>query len=886
MPEPIERAREYLQADDCSFWRWQDEGSVITWNSGTTIAFMAEVREVVERLAARGLPPFGAVVLALALCRDPAGAYQWLNFRRKSSEETRIAERLQSWRQVPDALRLPLAAKLELIEALFESARTRLLLADSELIAKGLKLLPPQELVPLRTPSRGSRVSAQAFHAFDEVLLEFDPSTWEPRRRTGLEEVPAEAEVETPTSLRVQELLQELLQDQELSGLARLARNLLAAVYVPRPISSRDDVPVGGVSDLSNRGSLDRLLLSELAHDDLTLAVRVALNEALYLRRETPPINPPGRRFLLMDNGLRLWGVPRVFAMAVTLALAANTDKASAIRAFLPADDELLPFDLTTREGLLKALEILSTTMHPGTVLPPFIEQLEQSGEAAGEAADALLVTSDEAFDDHDFQNALAELARPILVATVNREGDYRLWAVTRRERKSLARARLSLADVDQQPRTLIAENVDPDLPVLLSMPRLPLLLPHPRPEPSRMRYSSRHGLLTATTDGRLMLWQKVGWAAAQLTDRLPGRTILWLGFTETAAYALSGPSNTHPARLTRCELVEGSAIQQHEIPQLRRQPIGVCEYRGDKLCIIDGDVLLLLDLETASCQPAGTVPRGYQWKHDNFFQVQGKRTWFVAGFRDDWTEVPLGAARDHEPIALLRGQQDQVILTADGSLIEMQGKASTKLPTNGKLQLMTLSSDRQRAHVRHESTAFVVDATTASIRQGYPISALLEPEIAQLFVDRSLRTHFSGVYRDNQGRLGLIGRKGHPVHVQLTPDGMSLVLSPQASQPRTDAQIVRFQPALSPAGARYTLHSARGPDGSRIFLDSRGMLHLCSADKSQPEVTLVLPGEGALAAMDSLGRMTGSAFFVGGIGTVPGSVFFRQIQQFMKGWS
>ncbi len=885
MPEPIERAREYLQADDCSFWRWQDEGSVITWNSGTTIAFMPEVREVVERLAARGLPPFGAVVLALALCRDPAGATQWLNFRRKSSDEAKIAERLQAWRRVPDAQRLPLAAKLELIEALFESARTRLLFADSELIAKGLKLLPPQELVPLRTPSRGSRVSAQAFHAFDEVLLDFDPSTWEPRRRTGLEEVPAEAEVETPTSLRVQELLQELLQDQELSGLARLARNLLAAVYVPRPISSRDDVPVGGVSDLSNRGSLDRLLLSELAHDDLTLAVRVALNEALYLRRETPPINPPGRRFLLMDNGLRLWGVPRVFAMAVTLALAANTDKASAIRAFLPADDELLPFDLTTREGLLKALEILSTTMHPGAVLPPFIEQLEQSGEAAGEAADALLVTSDEAFEDHDFQSSLAELSRPILVATVNREGDYRLWAVTRRERKSLARARLSLADVDQQPRTLIAENVDPDLPVLLSMPRLPLLLPHPRPEPSRMRYSSRHGLLTATTDGRLMLWQKVGWAAAQLTDRLPGRTILWLGFTETAAYALSGPSNTHPARLTRCELVEGTEIQQLEIPQLRRQPKGVSQDHG-RLLIIDGENLYSLDLESASCVHAGTISRDFEWEFHNFFKLKGKSRWFGFSTNDcELFDLPLKLEPQHEPIALLFGS-GPIVLTTNGELFSTEETMPTRLAVAGKLQLVAVSRDFQRAHVRSERMSYLIDAAKKTAVSSSNIPALLEPEIAQLFVDRSLRTHFSGVYRDTQGRLVLIGRKGHPVHVQLTPDGMSLVLSPQAAQPRTDAQIVRFQPALSPAGARYTLHSARGPDGSRIFLDSRGMLHLCPVDKSQAEVTLVLPGEGALAAMDSMGRMTGSAFFVGGIGTVPGSVFFRQIQQFMKGWS
>ena len=72
---------------------------------------------------------------------------------------------------------------------------------------------------------------------------------------------------------------------------------------------------------------MDRLLPSELAHDNLTLAVRIAMNEALYLRRETPPSNPPKHRAVLLDSGVRLWGVPRVFATAVGMALAAGAQK-------------------------------------------------------------------------------------------------------------------------------------------------------------------------------------------------------------------------------------------------------------------------------------------------------------------------------------------------------------------------------------------------------------------------------------------------------------------------------------------------------------------------------------------------------------------------------
>jgi len=40
----------------------------------------------------------------------------------------------------------------------------------------------------------------------------------------------------------------------------------------PTRLGEREQLPIGGVADITNV-SLDRLLLSELAHDDLTLSV-------------------------------------------------------------------------------------------------------------------------------------------------------------------------------------------------------------------------------------------------------------------------------------------------------------------------------------------------------------------------------------------------------------------------------------------------------------------------------------------------------------------------------------------------------------------------------------------------------------------------------------
>ncbi len=218
------------------------------------------------------------------------------------------------------------------------------------------------------------------------------------RSQTGLSELPSPAPLQPTPAEQTRALLHSLENDAELCGVARLARNAAAAVHLPKPIAEFDDLPLGGVSDISNRGRLDQLLLSELAHDDLTLAVRVAMNEALYLRRESPPRSPPRQRFVLLDAGLRTWGVPRVFATAIGLALAASSDRQIETQVFRSTDDDVAPVDFTSREGLVAHLGALATAVHPAAALTALIDQIEAPG-----ATDAILVTTEDTLLDAEF---------------------------------------------------------------------------------------------------------------------------------------------------------------------------------------------------------------------------------------------------------------------------------------------------------------------------------------------------------------------------------------------------------------------------------------------------------------------------------------------------
>ena len=60
----------YLAPPEHSFWKWDEEGQVVTWSAGETIAFRSEIEQVLRRLAPAGLPPFSPVLLVLAACRD------------------------------------------------------------------------------------------------------------------------------------------------------------------------------------------------------------------------------------------------------------------------------------------------------------------------------------------------------------------------------------------------------------------------------------------------------------------------------------------------------------------------------------------------------------------------------------------------------------------------------------------------------------------------------------------------------------------------------------------------------------------------------------------------------------------------------------------------
>ncbi|HEX7449900.1 MAG TPA: hypothetical protein VF306_20235 [Pirellulales bacterium] len=914
-PESLAAAREYFRQLEPRFWEWDDDA--ITWCGQSTIVFRQELRQIVERLAPDGLPHFTELLLLLAACREGWSRNRLeqvlchefnsltLNSLPDLSAYNEPLAELQRIHNLPAELRTSIEAKTALAEIVF--AGYRVVGPKGAFSVAAVLSLPPTPEIFLSQRRRGSRPHvAAALSAMREGLARLDADQLRMRLRTGLDRLIEPAEVEPPP-LGLREFIAQLRNDDELAGLGRLASELMAATQLPRALSHPDELPLGGVSDLTNRGPLDRLLVSELAHDDLTLAVRVAVGEALYLRREAPPSPPARRRLVLVDSGIRLWGVPRVFATAVGLAMAATAERQAA-SCYHATAEGIEPIELGTRAGLIDQLERLETAPHPAAALSGFFA----AARAAGQHADRVLITHEDVWADAEFRAELsAHVGRafqpdtaaghaPFYIATVERGGRFRLLAVTPRGSKLLRDARLDLERLAPRPKPssppLIRYDEGSELPAILSVEPFPLLLTHD-PGPGPAAFHPDYGAVTVAHDGRLMHWQKPGWAARQITDQVPrGRTVhISLDGQGVVRLVVSSPSQ--PLRL----LVANLRSRDCNIMSLECQATGSLHievHRGVLLVVrttkrtemtdqshgqhadSGGACSLLVQAVNDRGQMVGSVGTLADVTSGRFLR-RGAR-WLCASF--DGQAVKLAEFPVHPSLweARVRAMFDRAghdgpwAITETGRIVSTVDGRTAFGGLHGLVDVVAISARGDRVILRERASLkdTIIDLTgiqafIATDKSGFAGSGdrdLLDPAVNAYIRPISIRHRFRTVGIDTEGCLTLVGRRGQ-IRLWRTES--------IASSARNRAEWVAglgqplrhaswFTHIKGPTGVRFRVRVARWRDGSRAYLDSRGLLHLKSGDRKLPEVSVILCFGGKASAWASDGRRWGNEFYTG----------------------
>jgi hypothetical protein len=355
-------------------WKWDPQEHVATWADGSTLAFARELTPVLWHLAEQvGLPPLGAVLLVMHVAKRPTDwRTAWeaclkpyamtFGFEGKTLPHTLsrlmmpVEQKLAMLADLPDYVKKGQSEQLNLLRTLFQTTFNRLPVDRSMEIVEEFRRAAPGQLLGEHDMSGLTRL-LRDMKALESALSPWDLPGLIDALSAGLANVSIEsAELEEiPKPDAEGDLLSDLehSRDDELTAVASVARQLMAVMQLPRPLLQADDQPVGGVSDITNKGDPSQLLVSELAWDDLTLAVRLAHQEALYLRRETPPASPLPQRFVLLDNGILLWGRARVYAAGAALALLRPRSAEEEITLMLHQGGLYTTCELKTRIDLL-----------------------------------------------------------------------------------------------------------------------------------------------------------------------------------------------------------------------------------------------------------------------------------------------------------------------------------------------------------------------------------------------------------------------------------------------------------------------------------------------------------------------------------------------------
>ncbi len=577
------RTLNYAKPPAGHYWRWSEGGDALEWDDGETLALWQEALTVLNSLEPIGIPPFGSVLILIAACRDDEYFIErmrgLMNSRlgappgrgidagpgtvRLPGEsgattpspplQDSILGGLQAIRDLPKEQRSSLAAKCHLASLVFADSTYRLSKKDTKLVLGELITLGPRglgEAIPRHLTRDRFLLDLKAF---EPGLSRRTSRHLESLLRTGLEDAdlnPAPLPDPARDAENPRVLLDELVASGgECKAAAMVAKRAIAMMNFPGQVGTPRDLPVGGIADITNRGTIDRLLPGELAWDDLVLAARLVHNEALYFRREIPPLNVATAHTILLDRGLRLWGCGRVFSLGVALGLWHHPDlnhSGEAIECVASTGKDFEHLELDTPAKISAALETLVPSAGPDAFLASWWDAARIVDDPA--VPEVSFITERHHIEAAGTRRLLGEIAGwihgrggQLRVIALGRMGELEVQSWTPGGNRTLFRGEMDLDEILAPPRPERKPKAEPqellmlkqDNPLLeispiYGMTLLPFLFPLLPQANAFLPRDGGEGGMGVSIARSLAVWPANGRGARFVAD-LPGASH-WIG--------------------------------------------------------------------------------------------------------------------------------------------------------------------------------------------------------------------------------------------------------------------------------------------------------------------------------------------------------------------
>jgi hypothetical protein len=484
---------EYFQSYHDYFWDWETTSETVAVIRGeSTIAYKEFLFAIIGNLAPQGLPPFGSLLLAI-VATNPKGdsslAFIHNLIARKLNKPDDVAlekamKFLKVLAGVPPQYKTQ-SRRIVLLQTIFQRCHNHLSVDDSLKVASLCKddnvdfdkIVPSDFMMgTFRFDFRPLALLVSQFETADDIIKKIGSLP-------DVEQIEIEFEERIPVkSDKPLDLVDELIENDKTFATGSLIRWLWGGLNIPVHSALPSHQPLGGISDLTNKGDFDKLLISEFAYDDITFLSRLANNEALYIHREIPPTHNDLHRVILVDASLKNWGTPKTIAFAVLLAIARHPKTDIDCQGFVLGNGQYYPVSTESIHTVIDALQIVAGNLHAAASLESFLRDHGKDNNT-----EIFFITESSALKHGPLLKVMHEHHDAInyLVLT-DSEGNIDLYKKHQRARKHLQHIKLPLdklwkkATRSQAPVMVRTATTAGDVPILFKLKNIKKLVTSP----------------------------------------------------------------------------------------------------------------------------------------------------------------------------------------------------------------------------------------------------------------------------------------------------------------------------------------------------------------------------------------------------------------------
>lgn len=491
--------KEYFQSYENYFWEWTtdrdirdesqyDENNLISIPNVGVIAYRTYTVGLLKELTDEGFPPFGSFLLALYALQDGYLNLDGLFYHlRKQKDKTYLNDLelaitfLENLSHVGRSFKRG-QNKIILLKTIFKDGHNQISVGASDLMIRRFEKRPHKISESADKIELTQSVVNKDIKTLAVIQGRF-PTTESiinaVRNAADIPDLEDEVVEEETTIDTDKDFIQQLIEDPKTFQVGSLIKRIWSGLKIPMRHLSPGDQPIGGVSDMTNKGDFHRMLLSEFANEDEVLMSRVANNEALYIQREIPPEENIFERIILIDTSLRNWGTPKVLAFASAIAVIKHPKAHSECQVFAVGETNV-PINLNKVEQIVDNLNQVSPVLEVSIALEKFFAE-----EHSGKDLEVFFITHQENMNNQNLQKVIHENRERLkFLVTTSSDGELNFYKHHKGTRKHIQKIQLPLRELwsnppkpkskgeKESPRNLKKIEVPKNYPILFPTPK------------------------------------------------------------------------------------------------------------------------------------------------------------------------------------------------------------------------------------------------------------------------------------------------------------------------------------------------------------------------------------------------------------------------------